>query len=294
MSEHYLKVNNAEICYEIDGSGPFIVCVPGGNGGAKIFRRFRDLLVKHFTVVLYDRRGYFRSQFTGPLDHANRITTDVDDLYQLMTHLTNEKFIIFGVSASGALLMKYIETYPETISKMFAHEPMLFVDNFKGIDKHLQDHHHLLKVLTTEGKNGSLDILGQKYLNRLDWSILVDGQRHEKFNHWNYWIEHESKQYPFAKLDWDTIKTRKNILVILYGIDSVGFLITELVAGIAKRLDKETFPLPGGHVGFYSHHKAFTTEFIEICKARSLFLKPSPTSEPSPFSDPLLLDRSKL
>lgn len=90
MPEYYLQVDNASLCYEIEGTGPFIIIVPGGNGGAKLFERFRNLLVKHFTVVLYDRRGYFRSRLTGPQDYSKRLDTDVDDIYKIMTALTEE------------------------------------------------------------------------------------------------------------------------------------------------------------------------------------------------------------
>lgn len=289
MPEHYLKVNNANICYEVDGAGPFIVFVPGGNGDAKLFRRFRDLLVKSFTVVLYDRRGYYRSQFTGPQGHFNQLTTDVDDLYRLMTHLTNEKFVIFGVSAGGSLLMKYIETYPETVLKCFAHEPLLYSETFEGRDKHLQEHRYIQELSKTEGRIPSIDMLCKKYFNALDRYIVMSRQHLEKINNWDYWLKYECEQYPFAKINWNTINAHKDILVLLYGIDSTGFFIAELVADIAKRLDKKALPLPGGHNGFYTHNKAFLTDFIELCKTHSLLPRSSPLEEPF-----VLLDQSKI
>ncbi|KAI8094619.1 hypothetical protein BDF21DRAFT_395040 [Thamnidium elegans] len=226
----FLKKKNARLTSK-SMALVLLLCLLLVEMAAKLFRRFRDLLIRHFTVVLYDRRGYFRSQFTGPQDHANRITTDVDDLYQLMTHTLQMKSLLSLVSV-------------------------------------------------TEGKNESLEILDKKYLNLLDQDILINRQKH--------------KRYPFSKLDWDMVNARKDKLVILYGIDSVGFLITELVADIARRLDKETFPFPGRHIGFYTHHKAFYNEFIELCKAHPLLSKSSPIFELSPFLDPLLLDQSKL
>jgi hypothetical protein len=68
MPEQYLQVDGAKLCYEVEGSGPYIVFVARANGGHRLFRHSRDLLVKQFTVVLYDRCGYFRSELTGPQD----------------------------------------------------------------------------------------------------------------------------------------------------------------------------------------------------------------------------------
>lgn len=77
MSEQYLQLEGANIRHEVKGNGPCIVFVAGGDGGYEPFRPFRNFLVKHFTVVLYNRRGYYKSKLTGPQDCSKRIDTDV-------------------------------------------------------------------------------------------------------------------------------------------------------------------------------------------------------------------------
>src|SRR5690348_12820488 len=54
-------VNEAELYYEIRGSGPAVLLIMGATGDAGHFEAFADLLADEFTVVSYDRRGYGRS-----------------------------------------------------------------------------------------------------------------------------------------------------------------------------------------------------------------------------------------
>ncbi|KAG2210023.1 hypothetical protein INT47_003459 [Mucor saturninus] len=270
MSEQYLEVNGANLCYEVEGSGPYIVFVAGGNGGHRLFKRIRDLLVKHFTVVLYDRRGYFRSELTGPQDYTKIVDDNVDDLYSLMKHVTNEKFIIFGISASGPIVFKYLVNYPETVSTMFIHEPFWYLQNYPKT-KQVQDFHYLLyRVFHYEDRNASMKLLGKSIFNELDYQILVRNQRNDKTNNWSYWLEHECCEIPFVKLDMDLVNAYKHKLIFLRGEESAGFSISEPGAFIAKILGKDTYPLPGGHIGFYTHSEAFGVDFVNLCQVNSI------------------------
>ncbi|KAG2230111.1 Alpha/Beta hydrolase protein [Thamnidium elegans] len=270
MPEHYLQADNANLCYEVEGTGPFIVIVPGGNGGSRLFRRFRDLLVEHFTVVLYDRRGYFRSNLTGPQDYSKRLETDVEDLRIIMANVTQEKFILFGISSSGALLMTYLNKYPETLLKLFVHEPMLYIDTFEGKDELQKFHLDTYNTYQTEGRNVAMEEFGNKYFNELDYYILVRKQKDDIVNNWDYWFQHEWKEYPFAKVDWKAVKTHREKTVLLYGIDSTGYNIREPGKAIAEYLNVEYLQFAGGHIGFYFESKKFFVNFIELCKKLSL------------------------
>ena len=63
-----LKVPGAHLYYEVRGSGPVLLLMPGGPADATGFRRIADELAAHHTVVTYDPRGLSRSKLESPLD----------------------------------------------------------------------------------------------------------------------------------------------------------------------------------------------------------------------------------
>ncbi|KAI9253689.1 Alpha/Beta hydrolase protein [Helicostylum pulchrum] len=272
MPEYYLQAYNANLCYEVDGTGPFIVIVAGGNGGAKLFKRFRDLLVKHFTVVLYDRRGFFRSKLTGPQDYSKRLDTDVDDLYKIMSNITKEKFILFGISSSGAILMDYLNKYPETLLKCFVHEPILYMEGLEGREEIRNYHLDIYNLYQNEGRNAAMRMFGSLGFNEVDSNILVERQKNDKENNWDYWFKHEWMQYPFAETDWNAAKSHQDKIVMLYGLNSVGLFTCEPGKAIAQHLGNEYVPFSGGHIGFYTNSQKFSAEFLQFCREHTLLL----------------------
>ena len=67
-----LEVPGAHLYYETHGSGPIMIMVPGAAGVADGFRKVTEHLAAHYTVVLYDRRGFPAAGSTG------RRTTSAD------------------------------------------------------------------------------------------------------------------------------------------------------------------------------------------------------------------------
>lgn len=104
MSKRLLQVDGAKICYEVEGRGPYIFLVPGANGSEDLFIPLRNILIKCFTVVIYYRRGFCDSELCAPQDYTKKLENDVEDLYTLSKSITNEKFIVFSISSSGAVL----------------------------------------------------------------------------------------------------------------------------------------------------------------------------------------------
>lgn len=88
-----------------------------GNESYKKFIPLRNFLIKHFTVVLYSRRGYYKSKLTGAQDYSKRIDTDVEDLYRIMKNITDKPFSLFASSSSGIVVLTYLNTHPCTVYK---------------------------------------------------------------------------------------------------------------------------------------------------------------------------------
>jgi pimeloyl-ACP methyl ester carboxylesterase len=76
-----LKVPGASLYYEVRGSGPVLLMMPGGPADATAFRTIASQLATHYPVVTYDPRGLSRSKLEGPLDEARIVEVFADDVF---------------------------------------------------------------------------------------------------------------------------------------------------------------------------------------------------------------------
>jgi pimeloyl-ACP methyl ester carboxylesterase len=56
-----VTVDGTNLYWEIRGSGPTLLFIPGAEGDAEEYLRVAELLTGRFTTLCYDRRGYSRS-----------------------------------------------------------------------------------------------------------------------------------------------------------------------------------------------------------------------------------------
>src|SRR5579859_2010991 len=98
-----LKVPGAQLYYEVTGSGPLLILIPGASGTGESFRPLARELIARYQVVTYDRRGFSRSHLDGPQDYEHRLATDADDARCLIESLSDQSAIVFG-NSSGALV----------------------------------------------------------------------------------------------------------------------------------------------------------------------------------------------
>ena len=87
------KVPGAQLYYEVTGSGPLLILIPGARGEGEIFRQVARKLASQYQVVTYDRRGFSRSQLDGSQDYAHRLDTDADDVRRLIEHLDRKSVV---------------------------------------------------------------------------------------------------------------------------------------------------------------------------------------------------------
>lgn len=102
MRADTLKVPGARLYYEIRGSGPTLLMIPGGPADAAAFAGLAGLLAERYTVVTYDPRGNSRSPFDGP-PRDWRADVHADDARRLLAAVGPEPAYVLA-SSSGALL----------------------------------------------------------------------------------------------------------------------------------------------------------------------------------------------
>jgi hypothetical protein len=60
-----MKVAGATLYYEVRGSGPVLLMIPGGPADSDVFAGIAPMLAERYTVVTYDPRGDSRSPLDG-------------------------------------------------------------------------------------------------------------------------------------------------------------------------------------------------------------------------------------
>lgn len=268
-----LSVPGARLYYHTVGSGPVLVMIPGASGTADVFQGIAAHLAPYFTVVTYDRRGFFRSQLDGLQDYAQRLETDTADVERLITHLSSEPAIVFGTSSGAVVALQLLTKYPGVVRRLFAFEPAAvgllsdgkeWIDFFSGVYDLYREH----------GIDAALEKFRKRTFPPSDREIMARAMDPKNGSHIvtnaTYWFEHELRQYTDVPLDLDAIAARKERLTLLAGVESREYPTYRVNAELAKRLRLDLIELPGGHVGYAVHPKEFTQELLKALPGNRL------------------------
>ena len=119
-----VKVPGATLYYEVRGSGPVLLMMPGGPADATTFRRIENDLAKRFTVVTYDPRTYSHSVQKEPVEDSQMVQVFADDVHRLLEKVAgDDKSCIFASSGGATIAMDLIAKHAEQIDTVILHEP---------------------------------------------------------------------------------------------------------------------------------------------------------------------------
>ena len=115
--ERLTTADGRTLAYHRSGSGPTLVCHPGGPGFSSLY--FADLaaLGDELELVLLDPRG------TGGSDPARdpgqyAIADYASDVEELREHLGLEQLLLFGHSHGGVVAVEYAASYPDRVERL--------------------------------------------------------------------------------------------------------------------------------------------------------------------------------
>lgn len=128
-----VRVNGLNIYYEISGTGPPLVLLPGMLGTIESsWRRVIPALEKHYLTVAIDLRGHGRTDNpdpTGKLDTGElRIDQMADDLNGILDQLGLEEASVLGYSLGGCIGLLAGLKRPGRIKALVMHAVKFFWD----------------------------------------------------------------------------------------------------------------------------------------------------------------------
>jgi pimeloyl-ACP methyl ester carboxylesterase len=269
-----LEAPGANLYYDIDGAGPLLVIIPGGNGAAYLAERLAQSLAARFTVVTYDRRGFARSLLQGPQDYDKRLETDADDVRRLVEHTGAERAILFGPSSGAIVALSTFTRHPSIVDQLLAYEPpalrqlddaQQWIDFFSKIYSIYREG-NMSRALATFLER-TFPEPDQRFLSQ-----MLDLTNDEMRANWTYWFEHELRQYTAVTLNLGALKSHTSQIVLAAGQASRGYLCYRTSTAIAKRLGLHLFELPGGHTGYATKPVEFADAMAQTLNRTDLYL----------------------
>jgi pimeloyl-ACP methyl ester carboxylesterase len=113
----FASYDGTKLAYTEVGSGPRLVCLPGGPGRAAAYLEDLGGLSADRTLVLLDSRATGRSEV--PADPASlRFDRLADDVEALRVHLGQERLAVLGHSAGTMVAQAWAAAHPDRVEAL--------------------------------------------------------------------------------------------------------------------------------------------------------------------------------
>lgn len=264
-----LNVPGASLYYEVQGSGPVLLLMPGGPADATAFRSIAGQLAPHYTVVTYDPRGLSRSKLQGPLDEERIVEVYADDVHRLLAAVTNEKADVFASSGGAVIALELVARHPEQLHTVVAHEPPS--PTLQPDSAHVRaTMEEVTAAYRTRGIGPAVEIfsdlirsgpppapVGQPTPEMLEEMARTQGNMDLFFGPYVLAIARYEPDYAALR----AVSCR---VVAAVGDESRGELAHDGGLGLAERLGTPAVVFPGAHGGFGSHAAEFAAKLREV------------------------------
>lgn len=254
-----LSVPGAEIYYEVTGSGPTLLIIPGGPQDAGVFADLAGRLSDRYTVVTYDPRGNSRTTVDGELGDLD-MAVQADDAAALI-RAVGAPASVFGTSGGAQIGFALAARHPALVARLIAHEPpsiMLLDDPTAALaaDQALYD---------TYRRDGVEAAMGQFFAEN---GLVGDApefelppEEAETFarvsGNFEYWLAHGMLPLASYRPDVETLRASKPPIVVAIGQASAGQPIADMAGAAARALGLEPLIFPGDHMAFGPEADAF-------------------------------------
>lgn len=234
-----VDVNGTKLHYELRGTGPSFLFIPGAEGDAEEYLRVVELLDDELTILSYDRRGFSRSPRSADYS-GTTVDEQADDAAALLAALDMPPAAVWGNSSGAIIGLSLVLRYPEAVRRAMLHEPPLFA----GMSDP-QGNLAFLKQATANGKVPFLRML----MGDIVYNGFSEGYR-TRLEADDTWINYEFDNFEYYKpADADLAGVQRPVAV-LYGADSPPFF-GEAANWLAGRLGTEALTIPGSHGAHY-------------------------------------------
>ena len=245
MMAERLAVPGANLYYEVRGSGPVLLIMPGGPADAGNFRHIAEQLAPDYTVVTYDPRGLSHSTLDGPVRDERIVEIFADDVHRLLTATAKEPAFVFASSGGAVIGLELATRHPEQVRTLVSHEPpapALMADPARERAAMAE----IVETYRTAGIGPAM----QKLM------VLTRNM--------DFWLGHYFLAIAAYEPDFAVLKAGSTRIVPAVGDKSRGELAHEGGLRLAERLGTQAVVFPGAHGGFESDAADFAVKLREV------------------------------
>ena len=255
-----LKVPGAKIYYEVRGSGPLLLMIPGGPADAGVYAAISGHLTDKYTVVTYDPRGNSRSTLDGqPQDQT--LDEHGDDAALLIKTISKEPVLVFGSSGGAQIGLNLAARHPELVRMLVAHEPpsiMLLSDPSKELAMNKDVHETYIR----EGVDAAIKkFMATAGLDDAPPPPPPTPEAAETLTSMNsnmdYFFGHGIIPLTQYMPDVTTLRSGKPKVIIAIGEKSAGQVTYRTGQALAEKLGTKPIIFPGAHMGYTVDTVAF-------------------------------------
>ena len=267
-----LQVQGANLYYEVRGSGPVLLMMPGGPADATTFRRIEDSLASRYTVVTYDPRGLSHSHLCEPLDDARMVEIFADDAHRLLVKTSRSKASVFASSGGAVIALELARRHPDQLDTVICHEPPSpdLQPNPEQVRAAMEDvcdtyasaglWPAMEKFMTLVGIQGG----GPPPARECEPSPAMRESMALMRKNMEFFFGRYVRNIARYRPDFTALQACSCRIVPAVGAESQGQLAHDGGLGLAKRLGKEATIFPGDHGGFDGRAAEFAAKLCEV------------------------------
>lgn len=257
-----LRVPGAHLFYAVRGAGPVLLMIAGGAGDHTSYSGVANYLIDHYTVVTYDRRGYWRSRLDDP-GQPITIATHSDDVHHLLAALGSEPAYVFGCSIGALIGLDLVIHHPKQVRTLVAHEPPLA--------QLLPDAEHtpkLLELYRQQGAAAALQMfaasIGVHHHGKAsNLGLPQESIRIAEYNRESF-FKHDAGAVGRYTLDIAALQAAPTRIVLAGGQEGREYFPYRCAAALADRLGTTVVEFPGSHAGFVDHPSEFAVRLRQV------------------------------
>lgn len=114
-----MRVNGAELYYEVAGEGQTLVLLHDGLLDRRVWDDQFVAFARLYRTIRYGRRGY------GKSSAPDRPFSDVSDLHRLLGHLGTNEACLLGMSKGGKVALEFVLEYSRMVAALVLVGPNL-------------------------------------------------------------------------------------------------------------------------------------------------------------------------
>lgn len=265
-----LEVPGASLYYEVRGSGPLLLMMPGGPADAGVFQGIAGEMATSHTVLTYDPRGLSHSELKTPVEDDRIVQIFADDAHRLVKANRSAPAFIFANSGGATIALELAVRHPDQIRTLVAHEPpspALLPDPARA----RTEMHEVVETYRSAGVWPAM----QKFMLAVGvkepppprpsnpTAEMLEGMAMMQRN-FEFFLGHYFDAIANYEPDFAALKKMSNKIISAVGADSTGELANQGGLGLAGRLGKEPVIFPGAHGGFQSHSAEFADKLRQV------------------------------